>query len=70
MGVGKFISEVVKGSGVMPLGSLVAMLPWNAAPAVGANFSSIVSQTVDLFFTQTVATGSLTLHQYCLEAMN
>jgi hypothetical protein len=70
MGVGKFISEVVKGSGVMPLGSLVAMLPWNAAPAVGANFSSIVSQTVDLFFTQTVATGSMTLHQYCLEAMN
>lgn len=70
MGSGKFVSEVVKGSGTMPLGSLTAMLPWNTAPAVGANFSTVVSQTVDLFFTQTVATGSLTLHQYTLEAMN
>lgn len=53
-----------------PKPALVAMLPWNSAPAVGANFSSIVSQEVDLFFTQTVATGSMTLHQYSLIAPN
>ena len=44
--------------------------PFNAAPAVGANFDTTVSQAVDLFFTQTVATGSLTLHQYWLDAKN
>jgi hypothetical protein len=39
-------------------------LPYNTAPVVGANFNSTVSNTVDLFFTQTVATGSMTLHEY------
>jgi hypothetical protein len=63
-GLGQFTSEVVKGSGAMPLGSLVAMLPWNAAPAVGGNFDATVSNVLDLFFTQTVATGSITLHQF------
>jgi hypothetical protein len=53
-----------------PKGSLVAVLPWNSAPAVGANFDSTATQTVDLFFTQTVATGSCTLHQYSLIALN
>jgi hypothetical protein len=40
------------------------MLPWNAAPAVGGNFDATVSNLLDLFFTQTVATGSITLHQF------
>lgn len=47
-------------------GSLVAMLPWNTAPAVGANFDSTVSQQLDAFFTQTVATGSMTCHQFAV----
>jgi hypothetical protein len=46
------------------------MLPWNSAPAVGNNFDSTASQQVDIFFTQTVATGSLTVHQYELIAAN
>jgi hypothetical protein len=45
-------------------------LPFNAAPAVGANFDSTIAQQVDLFFTQTVATGSMTLHQYSLISPN
>jgi hypothetical protein len=53
-----------------PKGVLTAMLPWNTAPAVGANFDSTASQQIDLFFTQTVATGSVQLHQYTLSAPN
>jgi len=53
-----------------PKGVLTALLPWNAAPAVGANFDSTASQVVDLFFTQTAATGSLQVHQYSLESLN
>lgn len=40
------------------------MLPYNAAPAVGANFDTSVAHALDVFFTQTVATGSMTCHQY------
>ena len=46
-----------------PKGVLTALLPWNAAPALGATFDSTVAQLIDLNFTQTVATGSCTLHQ-------
>jgi len=53
-----------------PKGSLTALLPWNSAPTVGATFDSTAAQIVDLFFTQTVATGSLTLHQYSLISLN
>lgn len=53
-----------------PVGGLSAMLPWNAAPAVGANFNTTLSNTLDLRFTQTAATGSMTLHQFSLIAMN
>lgn len=53
-----------------PKGVLSAMLPWNSAPAVGSNFDATIAQQVDMFFTQTVATGSLTLHQYILESLN
>lgn len=43
------------------------VVPYNTAPAVGAGFDSTSALKVDLFFTQTVATGSMTLHQYLLE---
>jgi hypothetical protein len=48
----------------------MATLPYNTAPAVGTGFSSVVSQQMDLFFTQTVATGSITLHTLRIEALN
>jgi hypothetical protein len=66
-GSGKFTSEVVAGSGTMPLGALVAMLPWNSTPAAGSGFDSTATQALDLTFTQTVATGSITLEQYFVE---
>lgn len=53
-----------------PRGALSAILPWNAAPAVGTGFDSTAASTLDMFFTQTVATGSLTVHQYMVESLN
>ena len=53
-----------------PKGALTAMLPWNTAPAVGTGIDCTTTQTVDVFFTQTVATGSCTCHQYRLKSLN
>jgi|SRR5689334_8015804 len=72
MAQGRFLSEAnintaVPGTGPGPGGCL---LPFDADPAVGTGFNSEVTQAVDLFFTQTVATGSLTVHQYLVEQLN
>jgi len=72
MGYGTLQAMNVQGgtTSAAPQGSAIAQLPWNQAPAVGNNFDSTSSQVVDFFFTQTVATGSWTLHQFSLIAMN
>lgn len=44
-------------------------LPWNTAPVVGTGFNSQSALTMDVFFTQTVATGSHTLHQLLIEQL-
>jgi len=41
-------------------------LPWNTAPVVGSNIDLTIANIIDFNFTQTVATGSITLHEYCL----
>lgn len=72
MGQGNFTAPNVLGGAnvAMPIGGVTAMLPWNSAPAVGTNFDTTSSQQLDVFFTQTVATGSITLHQYSLWSLN
>lgn len=68
---GTWISEAVIGSPLPTVGgSGVFTLPYNAAPAVGSNFASTAAQQVDLFHTQTVATGGLQLHSYSLISPN
>lgn len=57
------INTALPATGPGPGGQLV---PYNTAPVVGANFNATTSALWDLFFTQTVATGSVTLHQYQL----
>ena len=52
-----------------PKGVLAAVLPWNVAPALGTGFDNTIANTVDVFFTQTAATGSLTVHDYFLEEL-
>lgn len=72
MGQGIFTSPNVLGGAnvAMPIGGVTAMLPWNTAPAVGSNFDATVSQVSDFFFTQTVATGSMTVHEYSVYGTN
>jgi hypothetical protein len=41
----------------------------SGAPAVGTGFNSQSALTLDSFFTQTVATGSMTLHQFLIEQL-
>lgn len=61
---GRWVCEDILGTpAVSPKAAAIAVLPWAAAPAVGANFDSTVAQIMDLNFTQTVATGSCQLHQ-------
>lgn len=71
MGQGTWTCEDILGvPASAPKGVLSAILPWNSAPAVGTSFDGGASQIVDLQFTQTVATGSITLHQYSLISLN
>lgn len=70
-GQGTFASEVVAGfAGSAPKGVTSAILPWNSAPTLGTGFDNSLSNIFDVFFTQTVATGSFTLHQMIVEEMN
>lgn len=70
-GQGRWDCEDILGvPATAPKGVLSAILPWNSAPAVGGNFNSASSLALDLFFTQTAATGSLTVHQYFVESLN
>lgn len=68
---GMWQSESVIGSPAATAGGNGSvLLPYNAAPAAGANFDTTVAHVLDLFFTQTVATGSLTCHQYAAFDLN
>ena len=60
------INTAAAATGPGPGGQLV---PYNAAPAVGTGFNSQSALTLDVFFTQTVGTGSMTVHQFLLEQM-
>lgn len=67
-GQGKWTCEDIIGvAATMPKADAVAMLPWNAAPALGTAFDGTAAYQLDMFFTQTVATGSLTVHQFCVD---
>jgi hypothetical protein len=39
-------------------------------PAVGAGFDNTAASILDVFFTQTVATGSLTVHNFQVDSLN
>lgn len=68
IGTGTWHCIAVKGgSAVAAKASANAVLPWNTAPVVGAAFDSYARLGVDVFFTQTVGTGSLTVSGYSLE---
>ena len=67
----RWASEAVVGSPLPTVGgSGQLLLPVATAPAVGAAFDATKSNQIDLFFTQTVATGSMTLHELEITALN
>lgn len=69
-GQGKWTCEDILGvPATAPKGVLTAMLPWNTAPVIGTGFDNTTANVVDIFFTQTVATGSMTDHQYQIEEL-
>jgi hypothetical protein len=63
-GLGLFQSESVIGSPANTAGGNGSLLCPVGAPAVGAGFDNTAANAIDMFFTQTVATGSMTVHQY------
>lgn len=65
-----FQSEAVVGSPVNTAGGNGSLLLPVGAPAVGAGCDNTTTSAVDVFWTQTVATGSLTVHNYRVEALN
>jgi hypothetical protein len=71
MGINRWESEAVILSPLPAVGGHgVLQGPVGTAPAVGGNFDTTTTQQVDVFFTQTVATGSMTCHQFTLDSLN
>lgn len=66
IGQGIFASEAVIASPLPTVGGNGVLNIPVSSVAVGSTFDSTASNFIDLFFTQTVATGSLTLQQYDL----
>jgi hypothetical protein len=70
MGIALFQSEAVVGSPANTAGGNGCLLAPVGAPAVGTGVNNQSALSLDCFFTQTVATGSLTVHQYEAAAIN
>lgn len=69
-GIGRFQSEAVVGSAADTAGGNGSLLCPVGTPAVGTGFNSETSNVLDSYFTQTVATGSLIVHQFIVEEVN
>lgn len=63
-GVGRFESEAVVGSPLPSVGGVGCLIVPVGTPTIGTGFDNTAGNAVDMFFTQSVATGSLTVHQY------
>jgi len=63
-GMGRFTSEAVVGAPLPAAGGNGVLMCPVGTPAVGAGFDNTAANAVDMFFTQTVATGSMTVHNY------
>ena len=61
-GIGKFTSEAIVGSPLPSAGGNGVLMVPVGTPAVGTGFDNTAANAVDFFFTQTVATGSMTVH--------
>lgn len=66
----QFTSEAVIGSPLPAVGGNGSLLVPVGTPAVGAGMDNTAASALDVFFTQTVATGSLTVHNYQVDILN
>lgn len=69
-GLAMLQSEAIVGAPAPSAGGNGSLIAPVGAPGVGGGFDSTLSRVLDLFFTQTVATGSLTVHAYTVESLN
>lgn len=73
-GFGRFQSEAVVGAPLSSAGGNGSLVTSGGgglgATAIGAGFDSTAADAIDVFFTQTVATGSLTVNNMILESCN
>lgn len=67
---GQWTSEAVVGSPANTAGGNGSLLVPVSAPAVGAGMDNTAASILDVFFTQTVATGSMTVHNYQVDVLN
>lgn len=67
---GTFTSEAVVGSPLPSAGGNGGLLAPVGTPAVGAGMDNTAASALDVFFTQTVATGSMTVHNYQVDVLN
>ena len=65
-----FVSEAVVGSPLPTVGGNGSLLAPTGTPAVGAGMDNNAASILDVFFTQTVATGSMTVHNYQVDVLN
>lgn len=65
-----FQSEAVVGAPANTAGGNGSLLAPVGAPAVGGGMDNTAASIIDVFFTQTVATGSLTVHCYQIDILN
>lgn len=68
-GVGLFTGESVVGSPLPASGGSGGFVAPTGVTAVGANVDLTAANMFELVFTQTVATGSFTVHQFVLETL-
>ena len=68
--MGFFQSEAVVGAPLPTVGGNGSLLVPVGTPAVGAGMDNTAASALDMFFTQTVATGSMTVHNYHVSLEN
>jgi hypothetical protein len=67
---GQFASEAVIAAPLPAAGGNGSLLVPVGTPAVGAGMDNTAASALDVFFTQTVATGSMTVHNYQVDVLN
>ena len=64
MGIGRWQSEACVGSGLPTVGGNGSLMVPVGAPAVGTGFDNTAANTIDLFYTPSLSTASMTVHSF------